>query len=317
MKLAIKGHLERGKEVIKILEMLGGINSHNLYGDESSAYYTIDSDKEIKGGIYVFGDEQLCYFTLEQFEEKFPYKVGDKVKTIYGKIGIINKPIWSDRDNCIRYELKADTDSFYFVNELQPYKEEIVDTGCCSMPTIPPSYKLSIKQLEEMKQTIVFSNDSPDEIELVLGDNYEVKVKEGKTYVVKKKPKYPKTYEECYNILSEFNFTKPEKYDFEFDWRCTIKNKYYGKLMQSFVKLLICRDVYWKIAGEQMGLGKDWKPDWNNGYVEKYYIYLKQNEIEKSSRFFEHHFLAFPTKEMRDAFYENFKESIQNCKELL
>ena len=27
--------------------------------------------------------------------------------------------------------------------------------------------------------------------------------------------------------------------------------------------------------------------------------------------------LAFPTEEMRDAFYENFKELIEECKELL
>ena len=27
--------------------------------------------------------------------------------------------------------------------------------------------------------------------------------------------------------------------------------------------------------------------------------------------------LAFPTKEMRDAFYENFEDLIENCKELL
>ena len=70
-------------------------------------------------------------------------------------------------------------------------KEEIVDTGCCSMPTTSPSYKLSVKQ---MKQIIVFGNDAPDETELVLGDNYEVKVEDGKTYVVKKKSQYPKTY---------------------------------------------------------------------------------------------------------------------------
>lgn len=33
-KLAIKGHPTRGKEIIEILEMLGGINKYNLQGNE-------------------------------------------------------------------------------------------------------------------------------------------------------------------------------------------------------------------------------------------------------------------------------------------
>lgn len=64
-KLAILGHATRGDEVIEILEMMGGVNAHNLYGDKNYAYYTIDSDKEIKGGIYIFGNEDLLSFTIE------------------------------------------------------------------------------------------------------------------------------------------------------------------------------------------------------------------------------------------------------------
>ena len=44
--------------------------------------------------------------------------------------------------------------------------------------------------------------------------------------------------------------------------KCYQKNVYYG--YSSFMilqKLIICRDVYWKIYGEQMGLGKPWEPD--------------------------------------------------------
>ena len=38
------------------------------------------------------------------------------------------------------------------------------------------------------------------------------------------------------------------------------------------------------------------------------------NKIDGTGRYA---LLAFPTKEMRDAFYENFKEEIEQCKELL
>ena len=77
-KLAIKGHSTRGKEVIELLEMMGGINCHNLYGDENYACYIIENGK-IKGCEYIFGDEDMYFFTLEEFLEKYPFKVGDKV----------------------------------------------------------------------------------------------------------------------------------------------------------------------------------------------------------------------------------------------
>lgn len=128
-KLAIKGHATRGNEVIEILEMLGGNNIHNYVTDcNCFGFYICDKTRNIYyDWIHNFDVEGVSICTLEEFLEKFPYKVGDKVRTVYGRIGIINKPIWSNRDNCIRYELEADTDSFYFVNELQPYKEETME----------------------------------------------------------------------------------------------------------------------------------------------------------------------------------------------
>jgi hypothetical protein len=66
-----------------------------------------------------------------------------------------------------------------------------------------------------------------------------------------------------------------------------------------------------------MGLGKPWESDWENCCETKYAISCVNNKI----RFFEAHeynyILAFPTEEMRDVFYENFKEEIEISKELL
>ena len=119
--LAIRGHATRGNEVIELLEMFGGINSNNLYGDGSYAYYTIDSDKEIKG-IYMSDDEYLLSFSLEQFEEKFPYKVGDKVSSKYLKNYEISKMEWESINNRVIYKLRGM--GWYSADELQPYKEE-------------------------------------------------------------------------------------------------------------------------------------------------------------------------------------------------
>ena len=90
-----------------------------------------------------------------------------------------------------------------------------------------------------------------------------------------------------------------------------------GHLLTSLQKLLICRDAYWKIAGEEMGLGKPWEPDWKS--LDPQYIILYQyGGIDKAETHGEgNYILTFPTEEMRDAFYENFKEEIEICKELL
>ena len=129
-----------------------------------------------------------------------------------------------------------------------------------------------------------------------------------------KKKEYPKTYEECCKVL-----------DFCGDYFLTtyeadgiLKKEVYGILQQtnSLTRLLICRSAYWKIAGEEMGLGKPWESNWH--YDEKKFnIECYDGEIIKDFSLLENRILAFPTAEMRDAFYENFKKEIEICKELL
>ena len=91
--LAIVGHPTRGSEVIALLEMLGGINVYNLYGDENYAYYVIEHN-EIRVGTDIFGNEPYTILTLKEFETKFPYKVGDEVSIKYLKNYKIEKMEW-------------------------------------------------------------------------------------------------------------------------------------------------------------------------------------------------------------------------------
>ena len=88
-------------------------------------------------------------------------------------------------------------------------------------------------------------------------------------------------------------------------------------LIDAFIRLKVCRDAYWKIAGEEMGLGKPQEPDWKDNYEKKWTINFYQNEINLTNGPNVHFVLAFPTEEMRDAFYDNFKALIEICKELL
>lgn len=146
-----------------------------------------------------------------------------------------------------------------------------------------------------------------DQIEIDLGDDYEYKFEMNKLYIVKKKPTYPKTFDECCDVL---NIPNDERYidvDVLLD---------YNKILSAFTKLLVCRDAYWKIAGEELGLGKSWKPDFSDDSL-KYNIFSYENEIILSDTHWSNRILIFPTIEMRNTFYENFKDLIEQCKELL
>ena len=69
--------------------------------------------------------------------------------------------------------------------------------------------------------------------------------------------------------------------------------------------------------GEEVGLDKPWKPDWKDSSQQKYTIFYYQDEITSSKGPNVNRFLSFPTEEMRDFFLENFKELIEQCKDLL
>ena len=134
-----------------------------------------------------------------------------------------------------------------------------------------------------------------------------------KIVLEKKKKEYPKTYEECCKILGFLNVDLC----FNAEYRSFNASKEQWKrlgLMNQFYQLLICRDAYWKIAGKEMGLGKPWEPD--NDHICNS-IVRHSDEITKKHGWGNFNTFEFPTEEMRDAFYDNFKKFINECKELL
>lgn len=122
----------------------------------------------------------------------------------------------------------------------------------------------------------------------------------------KKKIEYPKTYEECLKVLG---YDNRETY-------CICHNGANERLFDSLYCLKVCRDAYWKIYGEYMGLGKPWEPNWDE-QTDKFTISNKCNKIYLNNTAWYAQVLSFPTAKMRDAFYENFKNEIEQCKELL
>lgn len=147
--------------------------------------------------------------------------------------------------------------------------------------------------------------------EFNLPDGYIFKDEDGnvinatKIVLEKKKKEYPKTYEECCKVLG-----------YSGNYNMILTTDVDNKIFNALYRLKVCRDAYWKLYGEEMGLGKPWKPNDSSGYC-TYAILRHTGHIRKSRPCADSVLLEFPTEEMRDAFKENFDPDIEICKELL
>ena len=293
-KLAIKGHPTRGKEVIELLEMMGGSNIYKLSGNEWCSYYFIEGfEIELSIEEHIFGDDDICFFTLEEFLEKYPFKVGDfvSIPEYESEVRICNMK-WDGFE--IQYKVyRVDEKEWYTSDELLDYNDN------------PNKTIKDMDEKDKAKAPDLKGEDySGKRFGYKIPDGYEFdSVYNGNIILKPIKPQYPKTYKECCDVLS-LNTMDNDAQGYKAD------------LIIRFQELIIARDAYWKIAGEQMGLGKPWKPDWNN-VSDKHCIYFVSGEIWLTECQTRQCTLAFPTKEMRDVFYNNFKDLIEKCKELL
>ena len=149
------------------------------------------------------------------------------------------------------------------------------------------------------------------------GSGFFVPIEDQDEYELCPDKELPKTYQEC---CKELNIAVRDLdiLDNMLDTTEIIYSKNLDRLLNSFRKLLICRDAYWKIAGEEMGLGKSWEPDLLDDNQPKFVLANWDGNIEgRDYSTNKNYILTFPTPEMRDAFYENFKKEIEICKELL
>ena len=129
------------------------------------------------------------------------------------------------------------------------------------------------------------------------------------------KPSRPKTWEEyCEKmegkdsyyinstrdgiILSKFGVAPIVS---EFD------NKEDAETFAAYSKLL-------KLRKEWIG---DWKPKWANNYQKKYVICNYSDIVAKDTVITASHCLSFPTPEMRDEFFDCFKDYLEQAKDLI
>ena len=61
----------------------------------------------------------------------------------------------------------------------------------------------------------------------------------------------------------------------------------------------------------------DWKPKWANDYQKKYVICNYSDIVAKDTVITASHCLSFPTPEMRDKFFDCFKDYLEQAKDLI
>jgi hypothetical protein len=121
--LAIRGDYQKGNEVIKILEMLGGVNSENLKGENYRHFYFICPYTSVIKSVF----EEYMLITdwethsLKSFYEDYPYKTGDKL-VIFGRECSIVETFWSGFT--IRYKVD---NGLYLMEYSAEHIKEIVD----------------------------------------------------------------------------------------------------------------------------------------------------------------------------------------------
>ena len=302
--LGFYGHPERSNDIIERLRQFGARDSDgwiNLEKDSANPekiIYIIFAGNKSTFLIHSLNKKNFlennkpgdhAIFKIDRFDSLYDIKVGDIVR------------VWPEKfeEKVMGFKFNPETKKINFRLSSGKVKDYY------SLTKIKNSMEKKEFNLENFVK--IESNGTGHLISINVPEGYEISSIDTNTgqIEVKKKSlaKLPKTYEECCNIL---NMPKDESYidiDVPLD---------YNKLLTSFTQLLICRNAYWKIAGEEMGLGKPWKPDWGNLEEHKYVICRLYTGIVKEITDGWPRILAFPTEEMRDAFYENFKDSIHH-----
>ena len=264
---------------------------------------------------YEFTDEMIEGLAEETLQSKF--KINDRVETNDKLFGYVTDINYDVRTNSFMYYVSFIVDGgYYYESQLKLYEDIVVPSAEECAENIEDENTYNLAEVRTNNPAILSMAYYPkDEIySYVLPKDYEFyAVYENELQLKKKKPKYPTTYEECCKVMG-VNHTN----DLDICEHCDYKTEitYYEdsilEKIEALYRLIICRDAYWKIAGEEMGLGKSWEPDWNDKKQDKHGFYNEIKNTIINSKVF-----VFPTAKMRDAFYEAFKELIEECKELL
>lgn len=289
MKITIKGHPTRGKEVIQILENLGGKNTSNHKGKDNYAYYISSIDRRIYKTNLLFSEYR--HYTLEEFEREFPFKVGDEV-IFPVKIG------WAS----------GKVTGLTYVEDKLKYE---VDTRIGGYRYIEP-YKLSLYPMKE-ERNITLTLDKAKEWYKKGGELREIALQ---AFSEKELKPLPRSWEEfCRNNPVQVGECWLENCDkickkelstnearIHKNW---IPSRKSAEAHLAMIQLEQLRNCWWG----------DWEPIWD--ISEKWCIRLWGNELSIGIATNISRFLTFPTREMAEEFLECFSDLIEKAGDLI
>lgn len=153
--LAIRGDYHNGNEVIKILEMLGGVNTDNYKGEQIRHFYFICPYTNVIKCVF----EEAMLITdwethnLKSFKREYPYKTFDKL-VINGKDCSIVETFWNGFTICYKVdyglylmEYSAERIQEFFVEKLM--EQEVINTDKSSLQIFAEMYE-GLEYLEKM-----------------------------------------------------------------------------------------------------------------------------------------------------------------------
>ena len=296
MKITIQGHPTRGKEVIQILENLGGINRMNHSGCYINYFYYISSDDKTIAWTCV-RPKYFNVYTLEEFEKEFPFKVGDKV--IHKEFNDFFEVISFNPESSYPYEIKGvckfNTKSHVLTKWQPKMKEERFVT-------------LSFKKAKEWYK----KGGELKEIALQAFSEKELT-----------KVDLPKTWEEFCDKYSKIN---DKEYFIDTDSNIEQVNyvvSNHCRLMNSDRNICPSKksaEAHLAMIQLEQLRGcwiQDWKPDWNDCQQVKYCIVYSCQEFKISTLCATSHFLSFPTGKMAEEFLKCFRDLIEKAGDLI
>jgi hypothetical protein len=150
--------------------------------------------------------------------------------------------------------------------------------------------------------------------EITIPDGYVIDHQEGNKIILKKKQYGPSSWEQCLttlfwrdiNSLCYINNKSAVCFNIT---RTTLSDNHniipveYSKPILALMQLLLCYKTY----------VKDWKPNWKNNKQTKFSIDVVNDELYKENFLGSNHLLAFPCAEMRDEFFDNFKDLLKEA----
>ena len=286
MKIAIQGHLSRGKEVIQILKSLGGKSRDDLTGRMFSQYYFINCHGDIDLNLKI----NLLNYKFYTIEE-FPFKIGDKVKdSSDNEIGTILGFIDIDDELMYVVNFEKSGHANMPVEELKPYKEM------------------------EKERNIKLTIDKAKEWYKKGGELREIALQAFTEIELNPLPRSWEEFCEKYPIKTSEAVICTES---------TIVTCDYSEIRDSDCDREICPSI--KSAEAHLAMiqleqlrdcwRQGWKPIWDISH--KWCIRLDGNGLVIGIVTSVSRFLTFPTKEMAEEFLECFRDLIEKAEDLI